>query len=136
MADIIALLALGLQYWLIIFLIRAWFHMTLSFVEVAIAFLILVCIGIVLWHGDTFAQRVNGWRKAILTSIVLGVAFFGVDFLIALLKGHQANPFHFPGGLLGLPLTFLICPGGTIICLAGLVRAAYLTKRSGSRVKL
>ena len=130
MADTIALLALGLQYWLIVFLIGWWFRTTPSFVELAIAFLILVGIGIVLWRRDTFAQTVKQWGKATLASVGLGVAFFGVDFLIALLKGQQVNPFHFPGGLLGLPLTFLVCPGGTIICLAGLVRAAYLTKAS------
>lgn len=131
MADTIALLALGLQYFLIAFLIRWWFRTPLSAIELAIAFLILASIGIVLWHRDTFARTTKEWGKIALGSVVLGVAFFGVDFLIALLKGQEANPFHFPGGLLGLPLTFLVCPGGTMICLAGLVRSAYLKQKVG-----
>ena len=77
------------------------------------------------------AITVKQWGNLAVRSVILGVAFLGADALIALLHG-QANPFHFPGGLLGLPLTFLICPVGTIICLAGLARASYIGKRAAS----
>jgi integral membrane sensor domain MASE1 len=77
---------------------------------------------------DLNAITVKQWGRLVVRSVVLGIAFFGADLLLALLHG-QANPFHFPGGLLGLPLTFLICPGGTIICLVGLVRASYISRR-------
>jgi hypothetical protein len=72
---------------------------------------------------------VKQWGRLAVRSVVLGIGFVGVDILLALLNG-QANPFHYPGGLLGLPLTFLICPGGTIICLAGLARASYISRRA------
>ena len=78
---------------------------------------------------DLNAITVKQWGRFAVRSVILGGAFFGADLLIALLHG-QANPFHFPGGLLGLPLTFLICPVGTIICLAGLARASYISKRA------
>jgi hypothetical protein len=78
---------------------------------------------------DLAAITVRQWRRLAIRSVILGIAFFGADILIALLHG-QANPFHFPGGLLGLPLTFLICPVGTIICLAGLVRASYINRKA------
>jgi hypothetical protein len=80
---------------------------------------------------DLTAITVKRWRRLAVRSVILGIAFFGADLLIALLHG-QSNPFHFPGGLLGLPLTFLICPVGTIICLAGLARAYYISRRAAS----
>jgi hypothetical protein len=87
----------------------------------------LASLAIALWRHKKYPQTVKQWGRFTIYSIVLGVAFFGVDFLIALLNG-QANPLHFPGGLLGLPLTLLVCPGGTIICLAGLARAFYINR--------
>jgi hypothetical protein len=129
MADLIAILALGLQYSLIVFVINLWVRTTLPFSAVTITFLILASIGIVVWRREKLAQTVKQWGRLAVRSAVLGIAFFGVDFLIGLLNG-QANPLRFPGGLLGLPLTFLICPGGTIICLAGLVRALYISRRA------
>lgn len=129
MADLIAILTLGLQYSLIVFVTNLWLRTTLPFSAVTVAFLILGSIGMLLWHRKKLSQTVKQWRTLAFRSVVLGMAFFGYDLLIALLHG-QANPFHFPGGLLGLPLTFLICPGGTIICLAGLVRASYISRRA------
>jgi hypothetical protein len=129
MADLVAIVALGLQYSLIVFLINLWLRTRLPFSAVTITFLILGSIGMLLWHRKKLSQTVKQWGTLAFRSVVLGVAFFGVDVLIALLQG-QANPFRFPGGLLGLPLTFLICPGGTVICLAGLVRAFYINRRA------
>jgi hypothetical protein len=95
--------------------------------------MILASIGIAVWHRETLSQSAREWGRLAVRSVVLGLAFFGGDFLIALFNGH-ANPFHFPGGLLGLPLTFLICPGATMICLAGLARASYRTReKPGTR---
>jgi hypothetical protein len=127
MADLIAILALGLQCSLIIVAVNFWVSTTLSFVE-AISFPILVIVGLVLWHRKEFSQTVKQWSSLAVRSVILGIGFFGVDFLVALSQG-QPNPLHFPGGLLGLPLTLLVCPGGTIICLAGAVRALYISRR-------
>ncbi len=129
MADLIAIVALGLQYSLIVFVINLWLRTTLPFSAVTITFLILAGLGMLLWHRKELSQTVKRWGTLAVRSVILGIAFFGADLLIALLHG-QANPFHFPGGLLGLPLTFLICPGGTIICLAGLARASYISRRA------
>jgi uncharacterized membrane protein (Fun14 family) len=129
MADLIAILALGLQYSLIVFVINLWLRTTLPFSAVVITFLILASIGVVLWRREKLAQTAKQWGRLAVRSVVLGIAFFGVDFLIGLLNG-QTNPLRFPGGLLGLPLTFLICPGGTIMCVAGLLRALYITGRA------
>lgn len=133
MADLIAIFALGLQYLLIILLLKLGSAVPLPLTAVIFVFLVLVGVGILLWHREKLAQTVRQWQDLAARSVVLGMAFFGGDCLIALLHG-QPNPFHFPGGLLGLPLTFLICPGGTVICLAGLVRAFYIRRTEASGI--
>ena len=130
MADLIAILVLGLQYSLIVLIINLYLRTPLPFAVVTIIFLVLASIGIGLWHREKFSQTVKQWERLTVRSVVLGIAFFGADLLLSLLHG-QANPLHFPGGLLGLPLTLFVCPGGTIICLAGLVRASYINRRAG-----
>lgn len=132
MADLIAILALGLQYSLIVLLIDLYNPAPVSFAAVMVVFLVLVSIGIVLWHGKTFAKSVKQWATLAVRSVVLGAAFFGADLLLALLHGH-VNPLHFPGGLLGLPLTLFVCPGGTMICLSSLVRASYIVRMASRR---
>jgi hypothetical protein len=113
---------------MIVLVMNFWLRTMPPVVELTIPFLILTSIGLVLWHVKKVPQTVKQWWGLAARSVVLGIAFFGVDLLIALLNG-QANPLHFPGGLLALPLTLLVCPGGTIICLAGLARAFYISRR-------
>lgn len=127
MADLIGLVTLGLQYSLLVFVANLWFGSTLPFNGIGIIFAVLAVIGMLLWHREKLLPTVKKWRTLAVRSVILGIAFFVVDLVIALLNG-QANPLHYPGGLLGLPLTLLICPGGTIICLAGLVRASYISR--------
>jgi hypothetical protein len=127
MADLIAIVMLGLQYFLVVLVVNSWLGTALTFSIIAITLLILTSIGLLLWHRKKLSQTAMQWVTLAVRSVVLGIAFFGVDFLIALSHG-QANPFRYPGGLLGLPLTFLICPGGTIISLAGVARAFYMSR--------
>jgi hypothetical protein len=129
-ADLIAILALGLQYSVIISIIDLYLGTALPFALVMVIFLVLASVGIALWHQEKFSQTVKQWGRFTLSSVVLGIAFFGADLLLAYLHGHP-NPLRFPGGLLGLPLTLAVCPGFTLICVAGLVRAFYINRRAG-----
>ncbi len=124
MADLVAVATLALHYLLVVFLVNSWRAAALPFSIAAISFVILAGIGLLHWHRNELSQPVRRWVTLAVRSVVLGSAFFGADFLIALAHGI-ANPFRYPGGLLGLPLTFLICPCGTIICLAGVAKAYY-----------
>lgn len=126
MADFIAIVTLGLEYFLIILVANLWLRTTLPFSLVGITFGILAVVGMLLWHRKKASPTVKQWGTLAVRSVILGIALFGVDLLVALLQG-QPNPFRFPGGLLGLPLTLLVCPGGTIICLAGLIRTYYIS---------
>lgn len=125
MGDSLAIVTLALQYSVIVYASKTWLGFALPFSVVAALFLLLACIGLLLWRREKLSQTWKRWAILAGQSIILGIAFFGADFLIALANG-KANPWHFPGGLLGMPVTLLVCPGGTIICLAGVVRAYYL----------
>src|SRR5258708_34146924 len=104
MADLIAIVALGLQYSLVVFAVNLWLRTALPFSAVAITFLILASIGMLLWHRKKLSQTAKQWGTLAVRSVVLGIGFFVADLLIALFNG-QATPCTFPGGLLALPLT-------------------------------
>jgi hypothetical protein len=131
MSDLIAILAVGLQYWLIILIID-WYHGRVLPVSISVAvFAILVAVGLALWHRTGPWQTAKQWRRSTIASLILGGAFFAIDLLWAHLHG-QTNPLNYPAGLLGIPLTVAICPGFTMICIAGLVRLLYLDKMVSS----
>ncbi len=130
MADLIAIIVLGLQYSLIISIVDLYLPVHLPFGLALVVFLALASLGTAFWHRKKFS-RTKQWGRYTMWSVLLGLTFFGADLLLAYLHG-QPNPIHFSGGLLGLPLTFLVCPGGTMVCVAGLVRAFYVDSRSGS----
>lgn len=126
MPDLIAMATVMPQFFMMVFVVNYWRGAALPFSVVTVAFLALASIWLV-WHQKEFSPVAKRWATLTVRSIVVGTAFFAVDLLIAVAHG-KANPFHFPGGLLGLPLTFLICPGCTIVCLAGFVRAIYRSR--------
>ena len=134
MADLIAILAVGLQYWLIFFIVYLCFGNLMPIGGVVAIFAILASVGLAFWHKRESWKTSKQWRKPILASLVLGVFFFAFDSLLGYLDG-KTNPFLFGGGLLGIPLTLATCPGFTIICVAGLVRAMYIA-RSENRTAL
>lgn len=129
MADLIAILAIAAQYYVVILIVNWYLGSVLTFGTVLGGFLALATLGLASWHQKRFSQTVKQWRKLTLSSVILGIAFFGSDLFWAYLHGH-ANPFLDNGGLLGLPLTFLVCPGATMICLAGIVRAFLISRRA------
>jgi hypothetical protein len=95
-------------------------------------FVILSSAGIVIWHKKKSWQTVKQWRKLILLSLVLGVGYFAADVFLAYLHGN-VNPIYSGGGVLGFPLTLAICPGFTMICVAGLVRTLYINRSTSAR---
>lgn len=129
MADSIAVLVMALQYGLIVSIFDLYFGKALPLWIVVGIFVVLSTVGIALWHKKKSWQTAKQWRKLIFISLILGVGFFASDLVLAYLHG-QTNPLHVAGGLLGLPLTIAICPGFTMICVAGLVRSLYLNRTS------
>ena len=129
MADLMAIIVVSVQFWMIVLVIDSCFGAVLP-ASIAVAiFVVLVSVGLVVWHKRESAQTVERWQRLIFGSIILGVLFFACDLLLSFLHG-QSNPLKYPGGLLGLPLTVTICPGFTMICIAGLVRTLYLNLKT------
>lgn len=125
MADTIAIVALGVQYSFITLIVALYGGKAFRLGIALFVFLLLAGIALAVWH--IVKKSAAAWAMFALESVLVGIAFLGVDWLEAYSQG-QSNPMHM-SGLLGLPLTLLICPVGTMICLAGLVRAFYSQKR-------
>ena len=124
MANLVAITALAVQYVIVILIVDLYSGKVLPlWIELAI-FLVLVGVGFVIWDNERFSNR---WMKLARSSVILGVAFLGWDALLGYFNG-QPNPFRFRGGLLSIPLTLAVCPGFTMICVAGLLRALYLKR--------
>ena len=84
-----------------------------------VVFLLLAFVGLGIWH----TRDVEGWRKVAVSSVGLGVLFFGGDVFLAHLEGQRT--FQFRGSLLGLPVTFVTwcC---AMVSTSGFARALYV----------
>jgi peptidoglycan biosynthesis protein MviN/MurJ (putative lipid II flippase) len=129
MPDLMAILTVGLQYWLIIAIVHLYSGKVLPLGTAAALFIILTGVGLAFWHKKESWKTARKWRRSILGSLIVGVAFFAIDWSLAYLNG-QSNPFLYPGGLLGIPVTVAVCPGFTMICVAGLIRTLYLNRHA------
>ena len=127
MANLIAITALAVQYVIIILIVDLYSGKLPQVWITVVVFLVLLGVSWAVWDNERFA---NKWMKFARSSVVLGVGFLGCDALLAYFNNGHANPFSFRGGLLSIPLTLAVCPGFTMICLAGLLRARYLDKVS------
>jgi hypothetical protein len=127
MANLLAILALGLQYATVILVIDLFVGKALPLWAIVAIFVVLVIAGFVVWNTKESAEKIEEWRKLTISSLIIGVGFFGWDAFLAYQHG-QANPLRFTGGPLGLSLTLAVCPGFTSICVAGMVRAFYLSR--------
>lgn len=96
-----------------------------------VTYLILAVITVFLWRSEKSPRSSRGWLQLVAGSFIFGTFFFGVDMLI----GHFSRP-NLPlfdaakqaGGPFGFGATLLVCPGFTIIAIAGFARALYSRK--------
>lgn len=128
MADAIAVLILALQYSAAILAADLYFRTVLPRSIVMGIFIALAAIAVVVWHAKKQKTPAE-WGLLAGSSVLLGILFFGGDWLTAYSNGYS-DPFHFPGagGPLGLTLTALVCPCATMVCVAGSVRALYVER--------
>jgi hypothetical protein len=130
MDDLIGAAVIGVQYWLGILVASRYLGTELPREAVIGIFLAYAGIGIAIWQKKKEWQRaVATWAKLSLASVIAGIVLIGVDSLLGYSEG--AKPVFIGGGLLGFPLTVLVCPPFTMICVAGLVRALYVSRMEG-----
>jgi hypothetical protein len=97
-----------------------------------IGFLGLAGFALYIWHKDPPVEILaepGQWALAILASVLLGSVSFAIDIFV----GSTSNPGLSPieagrkaGSPFGFPLTVLLCPGFTMVAIAGLMRALLL----------
>ena len=124
MADLIAIVILSFEYAVIVLAGEKIARSSVPLSFVIGSFLLLVALGVFVWHQKKSRNR-GYWSRAAWQSLALGLLFLIAD----LFWGHllrQPSVLRGGGGLLGLPLVLLVCPGYTMISLAGAVRSSYL----------
>jgi hypothetical protein len=78
------------------------------------------------WYGSDRTSEWNSkkWGHALIVSLLFGAIFFAIDVLVGRSGGHYKTFLEAAShsGLLGLPLTILVCPVGTVVALGSWVR--------------
>jgi hypothetical protein len=93
-----------------------------------IAYGVLVAVALALWHGKE-ARRFSDaydWAGLFAGSVLLGALSFAVDMIVGSLNHPGMSPFLAgtkAGSPFGFVLTIFLCPGVTIVAVAGLVRS-------------
>ncbi len=100
-----------------------------------LAYIVLAGIALYLWHKEPPVKNLlepSQWAMAIVSSVVMSGVSFGIDMLIGLFNNPKLSPIEAgtkAGSPFGFPLTVMLCPGFTMLAIAGLMRALML--RSG-----
>ena len=87
---------------------------------------LLIGASVYAWYGSdrTSSWDTEKWGYAIIASLLSGAVFFTVDVLVGGSDGHYKTFFEAAShsGLLGLPLTILVCPIGTVVAFGSWLR--------------
>lgn len=125
-ADAVAVLTLGAQCWLVTIAAEKLFPSFTSDIAIGV-FPVLAGLTVAILHAKEGAVTTAEWGWLALLSCGAGLAFLSIDWAIAFLNG-EPNLAHFRGSPLGLPLTILVCPVGTMTCIAGFTRELFMSK--------
>lgn len=101
----------------------------------SIGFPLLAICGLLVWHSEKWPMDPQDVFLYGLLSVPAGFASFVIDALISTSQYPQL-PFRYAiwhaGSPFGIVLTICICPGFTLVALAGTVRALILASRAHS----
>jgi len=127
LADAIGLVLIAVQF----ILVFRWLvpNDGTRFITGGIAYAILAAVALGMWHGKEASERfsdTHDWAGVMIGSILLGCMSFGVDILV----GSSTHPGMSPieagtkaGSPFGFILTIFLCPGVTMVAVAGLIRS-------------
>lgn len=97
-----------------------------------LAYLVLATVALYFWHKEPPAKHItepSEWAAAIVASVLMGAVSFGIDMIVGLISNPKLSPVEAgtkAGSPFGFPLTVMLCPGFTMIAIAGLLRALLL----------
>ena len=131
--DCVGILTIGVQLYL---LVRWLMPNDGSRVILGVlAYIVLAGVALYLWHKEPPVKNLfepSEWAMAIVASVVMGGVSFGIDMLVGLFNNPKLSPIDAgtkAGSPFGFLLTVMLCPGFTMLAIAGLLRALML--RSG-----
>jgi len=128
--DGVGLIALGVQAYLLF----RWlmpddgYRLPIS----VLGFVVLASCALYMWYSEKITQKINdlgGWAAAVGVSVLLGALSFGCDMLVGIINYPGLSPFRAAtkvGSPFGFVLTVLLCPGFTMVAVAGFIRALVL----------
>jgi hypothetical protein len=99
-----------------------------------LAYIVLAGLALYSWHKEPPLKNLSEpseWAMAIVASVVMGGVSFGIDMLIGLFNNPKLSPIEagtMVGSPFGFPLTVMLCPGLTMLAIAGLLRALMLRR--------
>ena len=125
-SDAVGILVIGVQvYWLVP---DASSRLTLGILAVSV----LTGLALYFWHKEPPMEHLSSpgeWALAIPISVLIGAVSFGIDVLVGLISNPNLPPIKAgtrAGSPFGFVLTVMICPGFTMLAVAGLLRALLL----------
>jgi hypothetical protein len=130
--DAVGLAAVGIQFYLLLVWLVPNEDGSRLIVWI-LGYILLAGLALYFWHkepGPNVPTEPNEWAGMIGASIVMGGLSFGIDMLVGLMNHPKLSPIEagtHAGSPFGFPLTLMICPGFTMIAVAGLLRAAMLS---------
>jgi hypothetical protein len=95
----------------------------------SMAFALLTFAAISMWHSEKISKTISGpteWAATVAFSFVLGAASFGIDLMVGSMRGNGLSLIQTAekaGSPFGFPLTVFLCPGLTLVAIAGFVRS-------------
>jgi ABC-type transporter Mla maintaining outer membrane lipid asymmetry permease subunit MlaE len=132
-SDGVGILTIGVQLYLLV----SWLvpHGSRTILGI-IAYIVIAGVALYLWHKEPPVKKLSEpseWARAIVASFVMGGVSFSIDMIVGLMHNSSLPPIEAgtrAGSLFGFPLTVMLCPGFTMVAIAGLLRALVL--RSGA----
>jgi hypothetical protein len=132
-SDCVGILTIGVQLYLLV----RWLvpNDGSRIILGVLTYIVLAGIALYLWHKEPPVKNLfepSEWATAIVGSVVMGGVSFGIDMLIGLFDNPKLSPIEAgtkAGSPFGFPLTVMLCPGFTMLAIAGLLHALML--RSG-----
>jgi hypothetical protein len=134
-ADAIGLLVLAVLAGFVAWLVAVVYSKEDAVWAWSLGFPVLAVCGLFAWHNDKWPTDPRYAFLYALGSILVGAAFVAIDAVVST-SSYPQLPFRdaiwHAGGPFGIVLTIAICPGFTLVGLAGAVRALLVTRNDTS----
>lgn len=100
-----------------------------------IAYGVLAGVALSMWHGKRAERFSDGhdWVSLFAGSVLVGALFFGVDMIVGSLNHPGISPFIAgtkAGSPFGFMFTIFVCPGLTMVAVAGFVRSLLIREKN------